>query len=209
MVSVYFTSFDQELQPAIFNNLLGSIPSVFTESIKKYNHWEDSHASLFGKLLLRRALSYHELNLENVKIDPNKKPYVSADINFNISHSGRYVVCAISTETIVGIDIEQIKIINPVDFEKVFAKTEHDEIKNALNPLNRFYEYWTMKEAAIKADGRGLGLSFQNIQIQGSKVFIEEKPWQLKPLMIAEGYVCHLAIKEGNQYIGMKNISFY
>ncbi len=68
------------------------------------------------------------------------KPYAEDLPYFSISHSGEWVVAAVS-ENPVGIDIEQVR---PVDLrlaERIGAKPE------------RFFEEWTAKEAHFKIYG--------------------------------------------------------
>ncbi len=73
-------------------------------------------------------------------------------IDFNISHSNHFVVCAISTNCKIGIDIEQIKPTSLFDFKDRFSEEEWKIILTSDNTYFWFYYYWTAKEAAIKAD---------------------------------------------------------
>lgn len=68
---------------------------------------------LLGKFLLRTLLQREiGLNFEDYRIGkgPYGKPYIrgiSRPVFFNLSHSGKYLVCALSDRE-VGIDIERI-----------------------------------------------------------------------------------------------------
>jgi len=86
----------------------------------------------------------------------NGKPVVEG-ISFNISHSGNYVLVALSSSPI-GIDIELMS--KTFDFENVvefcFNEPEREKIKMAHNSREMFYTLWTRKEAILKATGEGL-----------------------------------------------------
>jgi phosphopantetheinyl transferase len=79
-----------------------------------------------------------------------------------ISHSGAYVACAIAEAGYLGLDIE---VRRPRRWEDltatVFDGTERETIDAMAEParLLRCYELWTLKEAILKAWGRGLSIS--------------------------------------------------
>lgn len=80
-----------------------------------------------------------------------------ANIHFNLSHSGQYVIIGLSKHPI-GVDIEWINI----NFKHqnllphYFSTTEAALINEAPNPSAAFYNNWTRKEALVKAIGIGL-----------------------------------------------------
>lgn len=74
--------------------------------------------------------------------DKNGKPmFKNTDLFFNISHSKNYIV-AVFDNSPCGIDIELIK---PRDLEKL-SKYYHRD----FNSIEKFYEFWTQKEAEYK-----------------------------------------------------------
>ena len=134
------------------------------------------------------------------------KPYLKCypNFNFNISHSGDFVVCAIDDKPI-GIDIEKIKNIEYKEIVKsFFSVNEFNYItKEQLNiQLSKFYEIWTLKESYIKCCGKGLSIPLKSFSIdidryQNIKVIInnEYKEYTFKKFDIEEGYkiaVCSL-----------------
>lgn len=197
MVSVYFTRFSGPLPQEKLNSYLDQIPASFREQILRYRQWEGLHASLFGKLLLKEAFSSVCLDrycLDGVYTDDHNKPLVQGDVSFNISHSGSYVVCALSENTKLGIDIEKIRPINYSEFTRVFTDAELHSIQNSELPLQAFYMLWAQKEAIIKADGRGMSLSLKEIGIQADKAFVENRlSWFLSPVNLDMHYSCWLA----------------
>jgi 4'-phosphopantetheinyl transferase len=128
-----------------------------------------------GKLLARYALS------ELLKVPPDSlaftygergKPLLRdfPDIHFNISHSGKLVVCAVSSAP-VGIDVEAVPSTER-GFMKIagrfFAGEELSYIQARSSQSERaaaFAEIWTKKEAYIKRDGRGLALPLNSFNV--------------------------------------------
>ncbi|MGF7003522.1 4'-phosphopantetheinyl transferase [Lachnospiraceae bacterium PF1-21] len=90
--------------------------------------------------------------------------------NFNLSHSGNYVLCAIGkeAETIVGCDVEHIRPV-PMNLAKryftekecafVFAG-ESEEAR-----LYRFFRLWVLKESYMKATRLGTNLGTKTFEI--------------------------------------------
>lgn len=94
-------------------------------------------------------------------IEQSGKPYLLdyPRISFSISHSGKFVCCAISKYP-VGIDIEDITRPSKDNWRKIvlsrfFAKEERDELLS-LNSYADFLRSWTFKEAMAKALDRPL-----------------------------------------------------
>lgn len=93
----------------------------------------------------------------------NGKPYLKGrnDLYFSISHSKRYVVCAVA-ECEVGIDIEPVSPIRPAVLRRCFTEMEQEWIGD--NP-ERFARLWTMKEAYMKMTGTGLSVPAKAVEL--------------------------------------------
>lgn len=96
---------------------------------------------------------------------PGGKPFiVSASgrptLAFNLSHTHGFVACAIAAAGDVGIDVESVD--RATDGRRIaaryFSQAESDWLDacDARERTIRFIELWTLKEAYIKAIGRGL-----------------------------------------------------
>lgn len=107
--------------------------------------------------------------------DSNGKPYISGQKHFNVSHSGDFVVCAVS-DFEVGVDTEKIERMSP----RLMYKFLSDEEISALDSLNdsdlprHLCEKWVRKEAYLKLTGRGLrtspaSLTFEGDALKGDK----------------------------------------
>lgn len=148
------------------------ISSEKRQKIRRLINKEDKIRSLIGDLLIRTVL-IDELNIPNhnliFDINLYGKPFLInyPNINFNLSHSGDYVVCAFDCECI-GIDIEEIKNIDFIEIAKnFFTSKEYYFILNQKDhlQLETFYEIWTSKESYIKCRGQGLSISLNSFDV--------------------------------------------
>lgn len=96
----------------------------------------------------------------NVVKEENRRDEGHILCHFNLSHSGDYVVAAVSDE-LVGIDVERVRHGNLSVAERFFCQREYEDILAAGDTFARrvrFTGYWTMKEAYIKRNGEGLSM---------------------------------------------------
>ncbi len=133
------------------------------------------------------------------------KPYMDAfpDIHFNGSHSGEYLVCALSSSP-VGIDIQKIEdklgIIRLA--ERFFSPREIKCLKKVDTERQgpAFYRLWAQNEAYMKYTGLGFALpmsEFSVCQVNGRyQVVQNDAPIEdlaMLPVRIEggyEGWVC-------------------
>jgi 4'-phosphopantetheinyl transferase len=118
---------------------------------------------------ISQSLSIPNGDIE-ISVDEYGKPYLIGhpDFHFNISHAGRYVVCAFS-DAPVGIDVEIVASVDMKIAERFFARREQEYVFSQTSESARrvaFHRVWTMKEAYIKREGRGL-----NIQLPSFDAF--------------------------------------
>jgi len=88
------------------------------------------------------------------------KPYFEDyPFHFNLSHSGGYVLCAVS-DVEIGADIQQMRPVDELRLaERFFHKSECRELELCSEKAQRnrlFFRMWVRKEACGKLDGRGL-----------------------------------------------------
>lgn len=144
--------------------------------IKKFINKKDKIRSLIAEILIRTII-IENLKINNKYIKFNKKkhgkPYLEnySNFNFNISHSGEYVLCGIDDKDI-GVDVEEIKNINIIEIAQNYFTTK--EFEYIINcdvefQLNRFYEMWTLKESYIKCSGQGLSIPLASFSVEVDK----------------------------------------
>ncbi len=84
-------------------------------------------------------------------------------LRFNLSHTDGLIACLVAVDREVGIDVENVTRAQVADIDiadHYFSPAEVAQLR--LLPLSqqrdRFFDYWTLKEAYIKARGLGLQL---------------------------------------------------
>ena len=89
------------------------------------------------------------------------RPRGVPDLRFNISHTDGLIACAVTIGREVGVDVEHIGRRITYDVAgRFFAPREVNDLKAlpADQQARVFFDYWTLKEAYIKARGFGLAL---------------------------------------------------
>ena len=204
MVYVFYYKMSERLSEVSFNRWMQLMPDFIKEKIKRFRNWQDAERSLIGNLLLLQGLQQLECThylLKNLKYTSYQKPYFDNLISFNISHSGDYVVCAISKIINVGIDIEEVKNIPIIDFEYLFAQEEWDEVLTAKNKWEAFYTLWAKKEAFLKAIGCGLSQPLNEVIIKKNEIIWQNKKWYLINIQLDDDYKCFICCDFSNPSI--------
>ena len=193
MLDIYAVKLDKDIEHSMYMKVLSTISTEKRRKIDRYKKKEDAQRSLIGELLVRYILcnKFNLLNEDIVFFEDNYgKPYIHPkfNLNFNISHSAEWIVCAIS-EYPVGIDIEKIL---PIEFSianHFFSMEEYNALisQDEGKKLTYFYQLWCAKESYIKAVGKGLSISLDSFTIniynnlysikhnsENSKLYIKE-----------------------------------
>lgn len=161
-----------DINKEIIDELCLFVSTEKKSKIERFTLKKDKIRALIGELLIKTIITEtFGITSKNIIFNKNEfcKPYLKnyESFNFNISHSGEYVVCAIDDKPI-GIDIEQIKHIEYKDIaERFFSTSELEYIIKAdlCNKLKKFYEIWTLKESYIKCCGMGLSMPLNTFSI--------------------------------------------
>ena len=138
----------------------------------------DQHVFLVARALVRTTLSqYADVEPEawTFQAGPYGRPEIAGPagvppLRFSLSHTTGLVAIAVALQVDVGIDVEGIERWRPraenerasgLDIaRRYFAPSEADDLET-LPPERQgraFLEYWTLKEAYIKATGLGLSV---------------------------------------------------
>ncbi len=139
-----------------------SLPLQLSDGWTEGQKWKKSRQRILAWLLLGQAIEerfgYTFAQLD-VRRDAQRKPYSAAhpEVHFNISHCATAYACIVGTAP-VGIDVERKfapkdglikKVCHPEEFA-LLARME-DKLR-----VRQFRYLWSLKEAFVKMDGRGL-----------------------------------------------------
>ena len=188
------------------------------QKVDKYRFEKDRYLSLGADMLMRYIL--HEANIAydhvNIKTNTFGKPYFEdINLNFNISHSGDWVICAIS-DVEVGCDIERIQSADLQIAKQFFCADEYLHIFQQASEAERerlFYRYWTLTESFIKATGKGMNIPLNAFHIElGENICIKQSVDQCKysftEFSDISGYCCAVCSACAQQKVSLKVIDY-
>jgi 4'-phosphopantetheinyl transferase len=185
---IRYVSVFQELDQADFQALQKKLPDQLRAKNDRYLHYLDRQRNLFGLLLLKMLWKKQfgqELELELLQTTAFKRPYLpNSSVDFNISHAGNYVICALGSNLKLGVDVENRKEVDFDDFTRTMNPTQWNQILAAADPVAEFFKYWSIKESVIKADGRGLSIPLTEIIIHPDTVSYSDQSWHIKPFQL-------------------------
>jgi 4'-phosphopantetheinyl transferase len=148
------------------------------------------------RILLGNALGIRCCDVHITKSIHGKPeiPAIGGDsISFNVAHSGKTILIALSRRGAVGVDVEYID--PSTDMMEVaranFTENESASLEAIADPdarLKAFYSYWARKEAIGKTDGRGLLLSLASFDVAFESMSVQ-------PVRVSES-----SDKEGTLY---------
>lgn len=128
-----------------------------------------------------RAVLCRELACRNdelaFEVSTHGKPFAMvrdqpADISFSVSHAGAHGLIALAPAGRLGVDIEDRATRRRLDLlvEAALGVEERAEVaaKQGAAQLDLFLRLWTMKEALMKASGRGFVLDATTFEIPSS-----------------------------------------
>ena len=104
------------------------------------------------------------------KVGKHGKPHIvnaPVALDFNLSHSRDWLVCAVTASGGIGVDIEYCEPAR--EFSKLARRFFQPQEYEALQALPaaarsaRFYDLWTLKEARVKASGWALGSQLSSL----------------------------------------------
>jgi 4'-phosphopantetheinyl transferase len=145
-------------------------------------------------------------------------------LSFNVSHTPSLVVLGVGCGRALGVDTENVRARQaPLAVaERFFAPTEVAALRALpeANQSRRFFEYWTLKEAYVKARARGLSLPLREFAVRfirdrgvalsvDGEVADAVSPWQLWQFSVAEDYlvaVCAGRTEPGEARLVLKKV---
>lgn len=156
----------------VLENSLGAILGNFTSErqaeILKYRFNADRNRTAYGELLVRKLLADRTgAAVKDIIFTRNKpgKPYwVKSDLHFNISHSGKWVVCSIGNMP-SGVDVEIDQAVDMAIAKEYFLPSEYQYL--LMLPIAKrnlaLLKLWTIKESYLKYTGEGLSGDLESV----------------------------------------------
>ncbi len=153
-----------------------------TEREQRFVFEKDRYTYLVTRGLVRTALSHH------TGVDPARwvfganaygRPEIAEPgglatrLRFNLSHTDGLVVCVVAMGHDVGVDAENTgrQVAAAELARQFFSASEAADVlsRPGDDRLDRFYDYWTLKEAYIKATGMGMSIPLSGFSVNVSE----------------------------------------
>ena len=159
--------------------------------------WQEIHHPgrrqefLLSRVLLRRLLA-DRLQCQASELlfctNPHGKPELSDQRwQFNLSHSGDWLVIALCAKGPLGVDVElgQRRRQTLPLARRFYATSEYEWLAAlpAEEQESAFYRLWSRKEAVLKAQGAGIAAGLDKVR------FVPEEGWRLDNRLDSRSYL--------------------
>ena len=190
---------------------------------ERYRFEHSRRELVFTRALVRTTLSryaevapaawvFRENAYGRPEIDPAVHPDVGP-IRFNLSNTRGLIACLVALDREVGVDVEDTdragETVGIAD--SFFSRAEVAALRALPEDRRRarFFDYWTLKEAYIKARGMGLSIpldQFSFVLDQGPRIGITFDPrlgddastWQFEQFALSPRHRTAAAVRRGD-----------
>lgn len=195
MITCYYSEIKQQWSDETLAANLALLTEKMQQQAMRKRRWTDRQLTVSGKLLLLNILKDNSdiQTLSNLVYNEYHRPYFDKGRDFNIAHAGDIVICASTDTGQIGIDIEEVKTINFNDFNDFFTGNEWHYINDHPDKFDGFYNFWTRKEAVLKAIGSGFHTPLNSVDVSADIVVYDDISYYITPLQVHSSYKCHIA----------------
>lgn len=220
-VHLYYTCLENIRDRALIDQYYRILSLEERETVQKIKSAEKRHESLVTKALARFVLSCCcRISPETVQfcVNHHGKPALLPGISplpvrFNLSHCKGLAGCAVTLDAEIGLDMEdQNRRVNLDLATRFFSHPENVQLEKTQDPGARqalFLKLWTLKEAYVKAVGKGLSMGLDKF----SFVFDQGRPeirfvsgktkisgiWHFFSFPLLDRYTVAAGIRSGHQ----------
>ncbi|WP_339866071.1 4'-phosphopantetheinyl transferase family protein [Pseudohongiella nitratireducens] len=165
------------------------------------------HMYAFTRIALRHVLSRYETHVAPGEWQFSRKSagkpiigWPESSLHFNLTHADDLLVIAVCNHAEVGVDVEALD--REVDVMALSVRYYQPQEIRALSAMSeesarrhRFLTLWTLKEAAVKATGKGLSRALRDFS------FTLQAPGSIQVEQIGEaGQVAVQGKEHGNEH---------
>ncbi len=227
-VHLWYCFSDRLQDKQLLTSLESELSPEERSEVARFVHVRDRRQRLITRGMLRRLLSHYcEYSPQNWQFVRGKhgRPEIVRDpamppLRFNVTHTTGLIAMVVGLKMDVGVDAETVHRRNNLAgiAERYFADPEVQDLRDYQVDSNhhaqwrrRFFEIWTLKEAYIKAVGKGLTLPldqfwFQGFSVKGVQIEFQcptpENPanaWQFDQFYPSGDHIVATAVRAGGE----------
>jgi 4'-phosphopantetheinyl transferase len=185
------------------------------ERVSRFRSAFSRNEYLVSRGLLRTLLGHYLCRKPErliFSLGPQGKPVLPGEpeLHFNVAHSGGFALFAVRGRGEVGVDLERVRPFeNDMGLAERYFSPREVEVLRTLGPERRieaFFHTWARKEAVLKANGHGLALGLEGVEVN----VLSDEParllrvngeescarcWTLWSLLPVPGYVGAVALE--------------
>lgn len=200
MNNVYLLDISPLADTFIFNKYYDGCPQYRKDKIDALKNNSDRMRSLGAEILLSYGMIDCDVSEYNIITSDTGKPCIqNGNIQFNLSHSGKYAAAAFSDKAI-GIDIEAIRNIDLKLATRYFSEAECKHIEACDDSELEFLKIWTRKESLLKASGIGIATKLSEVCVLDDTVTFNGIEYRLTTT-IEDGHILSVACESKNEKI--------
>jgi len=174
---IHIWRFAQDIPAAEIEHQLQYLSDDERARANRFVFKQNRDAFIAARGALRRTLAlYLQADPTSLRFDytSHGKPAINSadnpqDLRFNLSHSAGMALLALTQGCEVGIDIEKVRADFPYleIAQQFFTAAEYAALCATAPALQAetFFNYWTHKEALIKATGVGLSVPLNQFEV--------------------------------------------
>ncbi|MBF0627809.1 MAG: hypothetical protein HQL91_06260 [Magnetococcales bacterium] len=196
MLCIYHTHFATPPTGQQWEQLQAPLPPAFVAQTQRFVRWEDRLARLLGRRLLAHGLHAQRGEppaLHAIRQTRFGKPFLDGPVQFNITHSGGVVACALTDAGDIGLDVEQHRAISLDDFHGFVPDPPWLSCADPVAQRIVFFNFWTQRESVLKAEGQGMSIHPKEIRPDHHGAWLNGRFWAIHSLDLHPGYSAHLA----------------
>ncbi len=222
-IHLWITFPDEIKDASLFEAYDGLMTSEEQSRGRRFRFKRHQRQFALTRALVRTTLSrYHTIEPHQWRFGKNQygRPDIKASQNalglrFNLSHTDGLVVCAViqsapDAKYAIGVDVENTERKGTAIeiAERYFSDREVADLRNVSENKRRlrFFDYWTLKEAYIKARGMGLSIPLKQFSFHITPLApltisfapeLEDDPqcWQFRLLRPTQRHRVALAVR--------------
>ena len=169
-----------------------------------FPQWEKTSDAARSAPVRGLLAAYLDRPVDTVRIERGEhgKPRLTGgELEFNLAHTGAALLLGISHDVVLGVDLENAqRRTRSIELAgRFFTPAETAALESLPDELCQatFLRLWCAKEAALKAQGRGIGFGLDRVEFDidaaGAVAPVAGNPWRLVALAPSTEHVGALA----------------